>query len=136
MDLRAWFLEALANEGSPPLRLHEGVAADGSPDWSRAFWRWLGRTPADIERLVERVSCPHPATLGIAETCDACGGTGSVTATVTRWRYPLWRALRSLRGSSRGRRHLATLAAIAAGRPVPDEAAVAALRSLRARWRR
>lgn len=136
MDLRAWFLEALAAEGTPPLRLHEGVAADGAPDWSHGFAAWLARSPADLDTTVEATDCPHPLTLGRAAYCQLCGGSGAATATVRRWRYPLWRALRSLRGSARGRRHLATLAAIAEGRPVPDEAAVAALRSLRARWRR
>lgn len=136
VDLRAWFLEQLAAEGCPPLRLHAGVAADGSPEWARAFAAWLARAPGDLERHLEAVPCPHPGTLGRPDDCALCGGAGSVEATVSRWRWPLWRALRALGRSRRGREHLRVLAAIAAGRDVPEAAATAALRSVRARWRR
>lgn len=137
MDLRAWFLAALRDERPVPLRLHgRDAAPDGAPQWSRGLRRWLAAHPNDLEQTVEVVPCPHPLTLGRPEGCGLCAGAGATEAVITRWRWPLWRALRSLGASARGRRHLRTLAAIAAGRPVDETAAAAALRAVRARWRR
>jgi hypothetical protein len=134
--LRDWFLETLRSEGAVPQRLHaREVAEDGSPEWHREFWRWLTRSPADVVSATERTSCPHPITLGRPDGCGLCGGLGVVEGTVTRWKWPLWRALRNLRRSEKGRRHLVILARIAAGMAVEEGDARAALAAVRARYR-
>lgn len=131
-----WFRKALDEEFRPPLRLHaREVAEDGAPEWHRELWRWLTRSPADLTTTVERGTCAHPLTLGRPEGCRLCGGLGVWEGTVRRWKWPLWRAMRSLARSERGRRHLAILVRVAAGERVEGEEARAALAAVRARWR-
>lgn len=135
--LRDWFLGSLAAERAVPLALHDrGVAEDGAPEWSHAWWAWLLADPRQTVRWRERQECRHSLTLGRPDGCRLCGGLGVVEAEVTRERYPLWAALRRLRASQRGRQHLLVLAAIAEGRPVPEEEELAALQAVRQRYRR
>lgn len=82
-----------------PWRLHARAVDDGSawgaPAYSRQFEQWIGSRASDTVTRSVTKPCEHEG--GPAGACRACGGTGDKSMYVTRYRYPMRRALSELR---------------------------------------
>jgi hypothetical protein len=77
----------------------------GSNAFAPSFGSYLDATPSQVIEEERTVSCYHPTLRGQdPRDCRECIGTGVKQQRVTRYRYPMWRAMTKLQNSLAPRR--------------------------------
>lgn len=86
-------------DGRPiPMRLHDrDTEGEGGLRFSGAFLAFLRARPFDAQTTEETDVCHHPQLTGdYIRACPDCWGIGTREYTRTRYRYPMWAALRCI----------------------------------------
>lgn len=80
-----------------PVRLHTVQSEGWGLFFTVPFVRFLDAQPHEAGRMVEAHICRHVRNASDSTwDCPDCHGMGVYDASVTRFRYPMWRAMRKL----------------------------------------
>lgn len=117
-DALGWISSVYVDDRPVPMRLHDMVTDTqgelGTPRLTAAFVRWLTAKPADTMDVTVTVDCPsvsHSSGDRSTGLCPICMGRGTYDVVRRHFRYPMWRALKSL----------AAKVALRPGHPTPIE---------------
>jgi hypothetical protein len=103
-DAIEWLRSVWNDERPVPYKLHDlrthSQGELGTPWMTAAFITWVTARSDDKSDIIETVTCPNPAhhdgDWRASVSCGICLGIGTYEVERLRYRYPLWRALRSL----------------------------------------